>query len=191
MRGAPKRANHALPSPLFSLLSTSPTFGSPLQSVHALPSPFFSLLSTVMSSIIAMDFDGVICDSAPENAATAWRCCCRLWPERFSMPMPAEQPARFCGELRPYMETGWQSIMQTYGLWKGVPLEDLTSGLAETLPKPPPGDAAAVSGRSAFRCQCPPNSPHASAVSCVHIWRQAGSRSCRRTASGRVSRWRI
>lgn len=88
-----------------------------------------------MSPIIAMDFDGVICDSAPENAATAWRCCCRLWPDRFSMPMPAEQPACFCGELRPYMETGWQSIMQTYGLWKGVPLEELTSGLAETLPK--------------------------------------------------------
>ena len=25
--------------------------------------------------ILALDFDGVICDSAPENADNAWLCC--------------------------------------------------------------------------------------------------------------------
>ena len=43
-RGALKRAIHALPSALSSLL---PTLGSPLHSVHALPSALSSLLSTL------------------------------------------------------------------------------------------------------------------------------------------------
>ncbi len=85
--------------------------------------------------LIALDFDGVICDSAPENAATAWRCCCRLWPERFSGPVPEAQVERFCRELRPYMETGYQSIVQTEGLWRGEPLARLTSGFGEALPE--------------------------------------------------------
>ena len=83
--------------------------------------------------ILALDFDGVICDSAPENAATAWLCCCRLWPERFSGPPPREQVERFCRELRPYMETGYQSIVQTEGLWRGESLERLTTGFGEGL----------------------------------------------------------
>lgn len=83
--------------------------------------------------ILALDFDGVICDSAPENAATAWLCCCRLWPERFSGPPPREQVERFCRELRPYMETGYQSIVQTEGLWRGESLERLTTGFGESL----------------------------------------------------------
>lgn len=89
-----------------------------------------------MSEIIALDFDGVICDSAPENAATAWRCCCRLWPEQFSGQAPREQIERFCKELRPYMETGYQSILQTKLLWSGTPIETITrefSGRLEEL----------------------------------------------------------
>ncbi len=84
--------------------------------------------------LVALDFDGVICDSAPENAATAWRCCCRLWPERFSGPVPEAQVERFCRDLRPYMETGYQSIVQTEGLWRGESLERLTVGFGEALP---------------------------------------------------------
>lgn len=46
-RGARPRANHALPSPFSSLLSTFN--GSQLHSVHALLPTFFSLLSTLSS----------------------------------------------------------------------------------------------------------------------------------------------
>ena len=45
-RGAPKRAIHALPSSLSSLLPTPYPTGSPLHSDHALFPTFFSLLST-------------------------------------------------------------------------------------------------------------------------------------------------
>lgn len=86
-----------------------------------------------MSDILVLDFDGVICDSAPENAATAWRCCCRLWPERFQGDAPEEQIRRFCQELRPYMETGYQSILQTKLLWSGAPLARITNEFAGKL----------------------------------------------------------
>jgi len=89
--------------------------------------------SFTMSEIIVLDFDGVICDSAPENAATAWRCCCRLWPEQFSGAVPREQIERFCKELRPYMETGYQSIIQTKLLWSGAPIASITREFSSRL----------------------------------------------------------
>jgi phosphoglycolate phosphatase-like HAD superfamily hydrolase len=86
-----------------------------------------------MHSILALDFDGVICDSAPENAATAWRCCRGLWPELFRGEVPQEQIQRFCQELRPYMETGYQSILQTWLLWSKAPLSRATTEFAANL----------------------------------------------------------
>ncbi len=86
-----------------------------------------------MNTLLALDFDGVICDSAPENAATAWRCCRALWPALFQGDAPQEQIRRFCQELRPYMETGYQSILQTWLLWSGAPLERATTEFAGSL----------------------------------------------------------
>ncbi len=86
-----------------------------------------------MNSLLALDFDGVICDSAPENAATAWRCCRALWPELFRGEVPQEQIQRFCQELRPYMETGYQSILQTWLFWSKAPLSRATTEFAANL----------------------------------------------------------
>ena len=84
-----------------------------------------------MQPLIVLDFDGVICDSAPENAATAWRVCQFLWPTQF--PMGAVSPAaveRFCA-VRPYMETGYQAILMTRLMQEGAPVEQYTTCLAE------------------------------------------------------------
>ena len=84
-----------------------------------------------MQRLIVLDFDGVICDSAPENAATAWRVCQFLWPERFPAgPVHESAIARFCA-VRPYMETGYQSILMTRMMQEGAPAEQYTTGLAE------------------------------------------------------------
>ena len=70
--------------------------------------------------LIALDFDGVICDSAPENAATAWHCCQRLWPDEFPAgEVPPAQVARFCA-VRPYMETGYEAILMTRLMRQGT-----------------------------------------------------------------------
>jgi len=60
------------------------------------------------SSVFCFDFDGVICDSAPETALAAWQVCGELWPE-FARPMPDPARDRFC-LLRPAMLTGWEAI---------------------------------------------------------------------------------
>lgn len=83
-----------------------------------------------MQPLIVLDFDGVICDSAPENAATAWRVCQFLWPERFPKgPIPSEAIPRFCA-VRPYMETGYQAILMTRLMQEGAPVEQYTTQLA-------------------------------------------------------------
>src|SRR5262245_20537348 len=59
-------------------------------------------------SVFCFDFDGVVCDSAPETGLSAWQACRELWPD-----MPAEIPPatleRFC-RLRPVLHTGFEAI---------------------------------------------------------------------------------
>ena len=38
-------------------------------------------LEVKMAHVVALDFDGVLCDSEPELTRTAWRTCVALWPE--------------------------------------------------------------------------------------------------------------
>ncbi len=64
--------------------------------------------------VFCFDFDGVICDSAPETAVTAWLGCRELWPQHGgAADAPATLPTalqeRFC-RLRPVMHTGFEAI---------------------------------------------------------------------------------
>lgn len=88
-----------------------------------------------MSKTIALDFDGVICDSAPEMADTGWRCCRILWPEHFSGPVPEEHLSRFCREIRPYTETGYQTILQTKLMQDGADIAKITVDFSDSLPQ--------------------------------------------------------
>jgi phosphoglycolate phosphatase-like HAD superfamily hydrolase len=59
------------------------------------------------SDVFALDFDGVLCDSAPEGAVTAWRAGQKLWPQWQGAEPPAAYAERFV-RLRPALETGYQ-----------------------------------------------------------------------------------
>lgn len=61
-----------------------------------------------MKNVICFDFDGVICDSAPETAVTAWKVCRELWPADESN-LPETLLERFC-RLRPVLHTGYEAI---------------------------------------------------------------------------------
>ena len=88
-----------------------------------------------MQPLVVLDFDGVICDSAPENAATAWHVCQFLWPEDFpSGAVPESAIRRFCA-VRPYMETGYQAILMTRLMQENAPEEQYTDGLADWQPR--------------------------------------------------------
>jgi phosphoglycolate phosphatase-like HAD superfamily hydrolase len=66
----------------------------------------------------ALDFDGVICDSAAESAVTAWRAGAAIWPD-WRDPQPPEHCLRGFLAIRPLMETGYQAVPMMRLVWEG------------------------------------------------------------------------
>jgi len=80
-------------------------------------------------SFFALDFDGVLCDSAAETAASAWKCAWELWPELLKMQkIPEEMIDKFL-RVRPYLETGWQSVLMLRMLLENQPLSAFQNDL--------------------------------------------------------------
>ncbi|MEJ2154872.1 MAG: hypothetical protein P8X96_06030 [Desulfobacteraceae bacterium] len=74
--------------------------------------------------IIALDFDGVICNSAGEICASGWKAAGRLWPRRFEGEVPGAMVAAF-ERVRPAMSVGYQSILLVRLLRDGYPEEKI------------------------------------------------------------------
>ena len=56
-------------------------------------------------SILALDFDGVVCDGRPEYFETAWQADVAAWPAPLTTTRPSQVAERF-GALRPLIESG-------------------------------------------------------------------------------------
>lgn len=68
--------------------------------------------------LYALDFDGVICDSAIETGISGWHAARQLWPE-----MPAQMPEWVLSDfrrIRPVLETGYEAMLICRGLFKGL-----------------------------------------------------------------------
>jgi phosphoglycolate phosphatase-like HAD superfamily hydrolase len=61
------------------------------------------------SIIYALDFDGVICDSAVETAITGWKCAGQIWDD-MPGPVPPQLINQF-RQVRPIIETGYEAIL--------------------------------------------------------------------------------
>lgn len=57
-------------------------------------------------NVLALDFDGVLCDGLLEYFQSAWRTYCQVWPA--TNPVPPENLATTFYRLRPVVETGWE-----------------------------------------------------------------------------------
>lgn len=77
-------------------------------------------MASETTDCIALDFDGVLCDSARETALSAWRAGRQLWPEWSAGGPPADHVARFL-EVRPWLETGYQAIIMMRLIADGAP----------------------------------------------------------------------
>ena len=69
------------------------------------------------SIIHALDFDGVICDSAVETAITGWKAASQIWDD-----MPTETPQTLIDQfrlVRPIIETGYEAILAMRLLFLG------------------------------------------------------------------------
>ncbi len=61
------------------------------------------------AKLYALDFDGVICDSAIETGITGWKVAHQIWPK---MPAhPTEKTIDLFRQVRPVMETGYEAIL--------------------------------------------------------------------------------
>nr|WP_199307182.1 HAD family hydrolase [Alkalinema sp. FACHB-956] len=68
-------------------------------------------------NLLALDFDGVICDGLLEYFQTAWRAYCQLWhPDNTP---PTEELAQTFYRLRPVVETGWEMPVLIHALESG------------------------------------------------------------------------
>ena len=69
------------------------------------------------TTIQALDFDGVICDSAVETAITGWKAASQIWDD-----MPSETPPELVDQFRlarPIIETGYEAILAMRLLYLG------------------------------------------------------------------------
>ena len=78
------------------------------------------------SVVYALDFDGVICDSALETGQSGWKAARRIWPD---MPetIPEEKNRQF-HQIRPIIETGYEAILAMRMLHLGASVESIYSG---------------------------------------------------------------
>lgn len=69
-------------------------------------------------AILALDFDGVLCDGLTEYFQTAWRAYCQIFDHPGATP-PDGLADRFY-PLRPVIETGWEMPLLLHALQQGV-----------------------------------------------------------------------
>ncbi|MGZ8152829.1 MAG: HAD family hydrolase [Methylovulum sp.] len=81
--------------------------------------------------LYALDFDGVICDSAVETAITGWQAANRIWGD---MPktLPQITIDRF-RRVRPIIETGYEAILAMRLLYLGETTEAIYSDYADKI----------------------------------------------------------
>jgi phosphoglycolate phosphatase-like HAD superfamily hydrolase len=83
------------------------------------------------SIIYALDFDGVICDSAVETAITGWKAAGNIWKD---MPKAVSQSTIDHFRLiRPNIETGYEAILAMRLLFLGETIESIDSGYGDKI----------------------------------------------------------
>lgn len=83
------------------------------------------------SIIYALDFDGVICDSAVETAITGWKAAGNIWND-----MPRAVPQARIDQfrlIRPNIETGYEAILAMRLLYMGASIESIECGYSDNI----------------------------------------------------------
>ena len=63
------------------------------------------------STVLALDFDGVVCDSEPESSISGWKHGVEVWPEVFADDTQYDRVLAGLKLLRPVVETGFENTM--------------------------------------------------------------------------------
>ncbi len=84
-------------------------------------------------TILALDFDGVICDGLIEYFEVAWHTYCKIWSS--ANDTPADDLALRFYRLRPVIETGWEMPVLIKALVDEIPDEKILHEWASIAPK--------------------------------------------------------
>ena len=82
--------------------------------------------------IYALDFDGVICDSAVETAITGWKAATFVWPD-MANTVPDQSHIESFRILRPSLETGYEAIILMRLLQQGEPVESIQANISSFI----------------------------------------------------------
>ncbi len=80
---------------------------------------------SVTPRVLALDFDGVVCDGLKEYFQTAWQAYAQIWQ---ADPTPDQKFAPVFYRLRPVVETGWEMPVLIRALVGGVEEEKILQG---------------------------------------------------------------
>ncbi|GBF95946.1 hypothetical protein Rsub_08069 [Raphidocelis subcapitata] len=81
--------------------------------------------------VIALDFDGVVCDSVGESSLSAFKAAALKWPEIFATPEAEAAKPRLVEQMRavrPVVETGYENVVQIRALYEGTGVEEMLAG---------------------------------------------------------------
>lgn len=87
--------------------------------------------------VIALDFDGVVCDSVGESSLSALKAASRVWPGMFNTTATAGRQAELVEKMRavrPVVETGYENVVQIRCLFEGMSVEDMLTNWEHILP---------------------------------------------------------
>jgi len=82
--------------------------------------------------IYALDFDGVICDSAVETAVAGWKAGQQLWDD-YTTALPTPDLIEQFRQIRPAMETGYEAILIIRLLHKKHTVESILENYSDKL----------------------------------------------------------
>lgn len=75
-------------------------------------------MQVIHPTVLALDFDGVLCDGLKEYFITAWNAYCNLWyPDNLTPPAGL---AESFYRLRPVVETGWEMPVVIRAVLQGI-----------------------------------------------------------------------
>ncbi|MDH5358734.1 MAG: HAD family hydrolase [Gammaproteobacteria bacterium] len=83
------------------------------------------------TALYALDFDGVLCDSAVETSITGWKVASQLWSD-----MPTDTPSHIIElfrQVRPAMETGYEAILIMRLLFEKVSVSTLLNNFTDSI----------------------------------------------------------
>ncbi|BAY50814.1 hypothetical protein NIES2134_116080 [Thermostichus vulcanus NIES-2134] len=81
-------------------------------------------MAPTLPSLLALDFDGVLCNGLREYFQTSWRVYQQVWPEPL-LGISLEQLEREFGQLRPVITVGWEMPLLLRAIVAATPAQQI------------------------------------------------------------------